>query len=96
MGNCCQAREIGPPPNLSFTVIARVVNYAGKEDYTIEVNGFTTISEMKELLQEKRNIGYKGDFEVRLMGEVLFDDNTVGYYGIKELDVVTFQVIHKE
>jgi len=56
MGNCCQARDIGPPPNLAFTIIARVVNYAGKEDYTIEVNGFTTIAEMKELLQKKRGM----------------------------------------
>ncbi|GAB5371544.1 hypothetical protein AAMO2058_001588900 [Amorphochlora amoebiformis] len=88
-----------PPPLLEFTIIARVINYAGLEDFSIDVTGLTTVKEMKAILQKARGMAnVEANFEVSLLkddegsvkGEILNDDNTVGYYGILESEIVVF------
>eukprot|EP00954_Amorphochlora_amoebiformis_P029949 1393883-Amorphochlora_amoeboformis.AAC.1 len=59
MGTCCQGRDTtfeAPPPLLEFTIIARVINYAGLEDFSIDVTGLTTVKEMKAILQKARGM----------------------------------------
>ena len=75
--------------NNNFQTIRIIFVDAGNNRTLIEINKSCKVSELEDIINEKKKSNYK-DLIFHYNGEILYDDRTIADYEIEDLDVVIY------